>query len=195
MGTPQEDDKMSQNATRNRHKTLLSPRQLKVLGKLLQGMTISAAAKDVGISRETIHRWMRTDLNFQATLNRRKRNLLESMEIRLLKIANLATRRVEKLFVPDTYTDKYFLLDLLKDMGLLNGKHPIIGPDNPKTLRKEKELKDLEMKVARQNLRSKAKPRKKVRLVRRNKISTVDTSRVPEEQGSQSVKENGKEGA
>jgi hypothetical protein len=195
MGTPQEDDKMSQNATRNRHKTLLSPRQLKVLGKLFQGTTISAAAKDVGISRETVHRWMRNDWNFQAAINRRKRNLLEELDVRLIKIANKASRVIEDSFSPYEDPHESLALEILKDMGLLNGKRPDIGADDPETLRKENELKDLEMKVARQNLRSKAKPRKKVRLVGRNKMPTVHTSRVPEEQGSQSVEENGKEGA
>jgi hypothetical protein len=186
---------MSQNATRNQNKSRLSPVQVKVLGKLLQGATISAAAKDVGISRETVHRWMRRDWNFIASLNQRKRNLLEALDIRLLKIANLASRKIEDSFLPGNFTSKDFAMDLLKNMGLLNGKPPVIGADDPEALRKETEIKELEMIVLRQDLRAKVQPRKKIRLICRNNMRSIPHQGATEEQNAGSLEEKETEGA
>jgi len=56
----------------------LTSQQERALDRLLTGATITAAAQAVNADRSTLHRWLREDPQFQATYNRRRRELQEA---------------------------------------------------------------------------------------------------------------------
>jgi hypothetical protein len=65
----------------------LSPHQLTAIEHLLAGETVTAAAAAARVTRETLHRWRRTDRQFIVTLESRRAELRESFRARLLSIA------------------------------------------------------------------------------------------------------------
>ena len=72
--------------------TPLRPDQLTVLELLIAGESITKAAKTTGCSRETIHRWLKNDFVFLATLNRMKHELQDSINAQLLAIVGVPQR-------------------------------------------------------------------------------------------------------
>ena len=69
---------MPHNATEKEEKEALTPQQIAALERLLAGETVTDTAKAVKIDRSTLHRWLRENFEFQAALNRRKRELTEA---------------------------------------------------------------------------------------------------------------------
>ena len=68
--------------------------QAKVVAALAQGRTVSAAARDVGVHRSTIHQWLRDHPEFKAAVNsaRREYNALLNDQLRELASTALPTR-------------------------------------------------------------------------------------------------------
>jgi hypothetical protein len=56
---------MTRNATDPAEGCPLSPQQTQVIERLLAGETVPGAAREVGVSRETFHRWLRADWTFR----------------------------------------------------------------------------------------------------------------------------------
>jgi len=88
------------NPTHSTHPTpdtneILSLTQTKVVSALAQGRTVSAAARDVGIHRSTIHQWLRDQPEFKAAVNsaRREYNALLNDQLRELASSALETLR------------------------------------------------------------------------------------------------------
>ena len=117
---------MSHNVTENPIDGELSPIQIQVLGYLLEGMTVTTAAACAKVTRENVHRWKSKDRIFIAALNAGKRDLQEALNIRLYALAHRAVEQVERNFGSGiTGDDRSY--QVLKDMGLLNGKPPGTG--------------------------------------------------------------------
>ena len=57
---------------------------------LLGGATIAKAADDASVDRTTVHRWIRADWNFRASLNRGRMELRDAVQARLLRSAEQA---------------------------------------------------------------------------------------------------------
>ena len=70
----------------------LSKAQLTAMEALLTGSTVTCAASVAGVARTTVHRWLRQDWDFQAELNRLKREVRDATEMRLLSAAESAAR-------------------------------------------------------------------------------------------------------
>ena len=137
---------MPQSATEKTSNLKLSPSQIRALEALLAGDTVTATAKHAGVSRETVHRWWREDFEFQAAYNRARRELLETMQCRLLALADQATETVTKAIKQG---DTKAALTLLKGLGLLPGTPARIGTDDAHVLRQDSEIAKKEARRAR----------------------------------------------
>ena len=125
---------MSQNATPT--DTPLRPDQLTVIESLVAGKSITAAAKQAGIRRETVHRWMREDYEFQAALHRLRRELLESVGAQVLATSRRAAETVDKAVAGG---DVKTALQVLRGTGMLSGDRARAGSDDPSRLRDDAE--------------------------------------------------------
>ena len=95
-----------------------APDQLTVIESLVAGKSITAAAKQAGIRRETVHRWMREDYEFQAALHRLRRELLESVGAQVLATSRRAAETVDKAVAGG---DVKTALQVLRGTGMLSG--------------------------------------------------------------------------
>jgi transposase-like protein len=109
----------------------LTAKQERALDHLLAGETITAAAKAVNADPSTLHRWLREDPHFQATYNQRCRELREAHQIKLATIAEKALQTVEQAVENG---DVGTSMKSLSGLGLLSGKAPQIGPDDPRDI-------------------------------------------------------------
>ncbi len=131
-----EKDIMSSSTVGSHNATeFLTPQQLQAVGLLLSGLTVTAVAKNVHVSRETVHRWRRDDCAFIAAINQGKQELHEAAQSRLQSVwwkaaDNLATA-VEAGNVPAS-------LVVLRGLGELSGSSPLIGTTDPQRLSDEK---------------------------------------------------------
>jgi hypothetical protein len=82
-------NEMPQDAT-------LSPTQTAALAELLAGRTVTDAAKAVGVGRETLHRWLKSDYVFRAQWNQSRRELLTALQHRLLSLAEKAAECIAR---------------------------------------------------------------------------------------------------
>jgi post-segregation antitoxin (ccd killing protein) len=117
---------MTQNATQS-----LSAQQERAVELILGGMTVTAVAASIGVSRETVHRWQRENFPFIAAVNRAKRELSEAASVRLLAAWNKAAENVAKA-VEDGDLKASFLV-LRGFAGPFGIAHPI-GSDDPDKL-------------------------------------------------------------
>ena len=100
--------------------------QLAALGWLMEGKTIRTAAKEVGVSRDTLSRWIRYDVAFRAAYNAWREELIESTRARLLRTAEAAAAAVHKAIANG---DGRLALSLLKHLDLTSGV--TAGPTDP----------------------------------------------------------------
>jgi hypothetical protein len=127
---------MPQNATvqatvANGAASGLSPVQALALNSLLAGEPITQAAVKAGVDRSTVHRWLRTDWEFLAAYNEGRRELLEDGQRRLLMLTECAIAIVQVSLENGSLRAA---LACLKGLGLLGGKLPQIGLQNPEHL-------------------------------------------------------------
>jgi transposase-like protein len=74
----------------------LGATQRAVLELLRSGETVSGTAKSAGVSRRTIHRWIRSDAAFGAAYNEWHEEVEEGCRSRLAMLAHEATMALEK---------------------------------------------------------------------------------------------------
>ncbi len=115
----------------------LSTAPLQVLQGLLSGESVTAAAKAGQASRETVHRWLRDDFEFQAAYNRGRREIIEEIQDALLMTAREA---VDKVGEAVRSGDVRVALAVLKGAGGLEGHSPRIGSGDPDLLQKEADI-------------------------------------------------------
>ncbi len=126
---------MSQNATPTDQP--LRPDQLVVLERLIAGESITKAAKEAGCSRETIHRWLKNDFVFLATLNRMKHELQDSIDAQLLAISGRAAETVAQAVASG---DVKVALQVLRGTGSLPGDRPRVGSVDASRLRDDADV-------------------------------------------------------
>jgi hypothetical protein len=120
----------------------LSSAKLTVIEALLAGSTVTDAAKAGGVSRGTVYDWLRTDVEFVAELNARRRELREALTAKLESLADSAVYCIEQAVARDGVESGFAVktaFRLLEGLGLLSGQPPPIGPDNPERLRADGE--------------------------------------------------------
>ncbi len=110
---------MAQNETSQKK---LAVKQERALEHLLDGETVTKAAKAAGVGRSTLHRWQSEDLEFQAAYNRRRQELRDVARARLLRLADQAMETVEGAVAGG---DARTSLKVLDSLGLL--EPPTIG--------------------------------------------------------------------
>jgi hypothetical protein len=96
--------------------------------------TITSAAKAAGVARETVHRWMKEDWNFQSELNKRMKEIQEATTARLLSLSLSASVVVEKAIKKG---DVKASIAILTGVGVLTGELPHIGISDPDALRED----------------------------------------------------------
>jgi len=129
---------MSQNVTRRRNRDSISASQTLALERLLEGETVTAAAESAGVSRETVHRWIKSNWQFQARLNQAMQELQGAIMSRLLSAALRSSEVVSEAI--DRGNLKAALA-VLKGVGALRGVTLKVGITDPKVLEEESEIK------------------------------------------------------
>lgn len=116
----------------------LSPQQTQALDLLLAGRTITQAAEEVGITRETLSRWRNHDPAFQAAYNASLRSSWEACQSKLLEKRIHALDRLAELVDSDNDA-----LALRACMALLRLKAGYPGgKTEPEEIDREKQLFD-----------------------------------------------------
>ena len=138
---------MTQNETDQTPRPL-SKRQLSVLQALLTGSTVTDAASVAGVSRTSVHRWLRDDWVFLAELNRERREIRDAIRSQLLRAAESGVGVVSRAIEGG---DLRVAMDVLKGLGLLGSRIQIeIGEDDPAALEEEARIAEGEAASERQ---------------------------------------------
>ncbi len=125
-------DKMRQNETLDS----ISPAQAATVEAMLAGKTVSDAAAAAGVSRATVHRWLKDDFAFQAELNRGRREIRRTAFGNLERLAAKAAECLEKAIDQGNVKAA---LEVLKRLQLFAPSR--IGSDDPAELAVEAEIK------------------------------------------------------
>ena len=75
----------------------LSPAQAQVVTALAQGRTVSAAARQAGVHRTTIHHWLRHEPEFKAAVQAARREYVDVLNDNLRELASGALEALHKL--------------------------------------------------------------------------------------------------
>lgn len=122
----------------------LDPNQVAVLEALLAGSTITDAAAAVGVSRTTVHRWLKDDYVFRAEVNAARHALRQTS---LARLDALCERSIEVLKVAlDQASDTRIALEVLKGCGILGGDRTF-GPLDAELLEAEEQSDTKERKA------------------------------------------------
>jgi hypothetical protein len=139
---------MQQNATPETDRACeLSPAKATVLEALLAGSTVTEAALAAEVDRSTLYRWQR-DPSFLATYNGRRAEMREAAEAKLQKLQKKALDAVERALDEG---DSRVALTVLRGMGLLDGKRPTYGSDDPARVAKDRRATARKQELADRN--------------------------------------------
>ena len=119
----------------------LNAKQLQAAVLLSGGTTITLAAEQAGVTRVTLHQWLKNDDEFIAYLNSLKRDLVDSARAGLQASVALAIETINTIMT-DSDNDVVRLnaaKEVLNRAGI-NHAHTI-GSDDAERLRKERLLK------------------------------------------------------
>jgi hypothetical protein len=119
----------------------LNAKQLQTAVLLSGGTTITLAAEQAGVTRVTLHQWLKNDDEFIAYLNSLKRDLVDSARAGLQASVALAIETINTIMT-DSDNDVVRLnaaKEVLNRAGI-NHAHTI-GSDDAERLRKERLLK------------------------------------------------------
>jgi AcrR family transcriptional regulator len=117
--------------------TLSAPQQ-QALVLIGEGKPIQAVAKEVGVNRGTIYRWMKSDAYFRAAYNAWQVEQWESCRAALLKCGQKAVAKI--LDVVDH--DRDIAWKVVRELGLFKGSHQM--QTDPRRVRQEIEIEELE---------------------------------------------------
>jgi transposase-like protein len=137
-GTQGDDE--TQNATDS-----LTPQQALAVELLLKGATVTATAQQIGVGRETVHRWLRKEWTFVAALNAAKKELRDAAASRLFAAVEKASENIAHAVESG---DLRVSLILLRGVGALNATVSEIGSDNAVRLANEARLTEAETRNA-----------------------------------------------
>ncbi|HEY2588260.1 MAG TPA: helix-turn-helix domain-containing protein [Tepidisphaeraceae bacterium] len=99
----------------------LTDRQQRALALIGEGTSIKQISETVGVDRGTIYRWMRTDPHFRAAYNAWQLEQRESCRAALLKCAEKAVARINRM----VDMDENLAWKLVKELGLLGKGQPM----------------------------------------------------------------------
>lgn len=105
----------------------------------------TAAAAGAGVSRETLHRWLKEDVEFRACLNRARAELQEAVTARLMACSHKAAENVAAAIESG---DTRLSLVVLRGLGNLCGNAPATGVTDPDAMREDDEISRSEREQA-----------------------------------------------
>jgi hypothetical protein len=120
----------------------LSQAQYVAITALSGGCTITQAANDAGVSRETVSRWLNHDPAFQAELNRCRAVMLQELDDGLRAMTAQAMETLENLMGASTHPELQ-LKAALAVLHLADGTRRRIGPKTEAAVRAEAQLNDI----------------------------------------------------
>jgi hypothetical protein len=115
--------------------------QEKAIVLMGSGKSVSEAARETGVGRATLYRWLRDDPAFIAAWNAWRREQGLATRARLLGVAAEAAESVREA----VRKDGRLALTLLKEMGLVKAEEA--GSDDAAVIKEEKEWEERERKV------------------------------------------------
>jgi len=121
----------------------LAANQQATLELLITGKSIAETARTAGVSRMTIHRWLKHDPAFQAAYNQWHEQLQESCRSRLQSMTEKAADALEKALESG---DARAALQLLKGMGMIKERTP--GSTDAEEIRNRDEIAREKRKIA-----------------------------------------------
>ena len=104
----------------------VSAEQSRVVYDLVSGLTVTESAQKQGISRSTIHRWLRRDAAFSAVLNSERQRVVDEVRAGIVKLLTPALRTVEEAVQRG---DAKTALAVLRSAGVLDVS-ACLGPVN-----------------------------------------------------------------
>jgi hypothetical protein len=119
---------------RNSGRDPIPSTQITALEALLSGRSITDAAQVAGVSRTTLHRWLKDDFEFRAELNLARHALRQTALARLDSLCELSIEVLRKAL--ETTNDSRVALEVLKGCGVLGGDRTI-EPTHPGLLEAE----------------------------------------------------------
>ena len=139
---------MRRNRTRgadaNDAASTLDATQIAVLEALVGGCSITDAADGAGVSRTTVHRWLKDDYLFRAEINAARDGLRQTS---LARLDALCERSIEVLKgALDQTSDTRIALEVLKGCGVLGGDRRI-GTSDAELLEAEEQAEVKERKT------------------------------------------------
>lgn len=122
----------------------LPARQQAALEELLKGASIVESARAAGVTRWTVHAWLKQDTAFQAAYNRWREQMDAGCQTRLLALTDKAADAVQKALEAG---DAKLGLALLKGLGLLAPLEK--RPTDPEEVEQEMRLEKKRRRVTR----------------------------------------------
>ena len=133
---------MATEGDEDRH---LSPKKEKALELLLAGKTVTQAAKEIRVSRQTLSDWKNHDPIFIAELNRRRGELWDAARERLRGLLSQAVDVLEEdlTSAEDRRLRQQAAVHILKALGIY-GKENFqpLGPATPEAVEKAREERE-----------------------------------------------------
>lgn len=96
----------------------LTTSQTVAMDAILSGYTICESADMAGINRSCVYRWLREDVEFQTELERRRKEIRDGAQNRLLQLCGKCVSSVEDAVKAG---DVRVALSVLKGLGILDG--------------------------------------------------------------------------
>jgi len=97
----------------------LTTKQQAALELLVAGRSVAETAREVGVGRTTMFRWLKSDAHFQAAYNRWQHEVHSSCCSRLLALTDKA---VDVIDMSLTTNDARIAMQLLRGMGMIKEK-------------------------------------------------------------------------
>jgi hypothetical protein len=126
---------MKNNQQNSTESTELVTRKAEVIAALVRGATVTEATREAHVDRTTFYLWLRSDVKFQAGLNRAKQERANATQSQLMELAGTAVSTVREIL---TDTDGPPSLRLKAALAILQGvgclKPEEIGETDPDVL-------------------------------------------------------------
>lgn len=117
----------------------LTPRQIQGLKCLTLGRSIKSAAREAGVGRSTLYRWIKDDPHFRAAYNA----WLDELEVSAQgRLANLGNRAIDTLGRALDRDDARVAVSLLKGLNYLSPSSP--GPTDPANVRRRQDIEAID---------------------------------------------------
>ncbi len=122
----------------------LAPEQERALALLAAGKSAAEAAREIGVHRSTLHRWMKGNPAFAAAYNQWHEEMRQTTHSRLLMLAEKATGTLEKAIDAG---DGRLAMRYLEKMGLAKDRET--GPTEAEEIAAERKMESERKRVKR----------------------------------------------